>query len=88
MTSPQKSPRRLPIGCSDAPPARACGRRSHHTRRYVTSLILLARAFDAQALDRLRQRARQPGKTGTMMGLVELTSTLIQPPPERLPLPR
>lgn len=87
MNSPLKSPRRLPSGGRDVPPARACGRRSHHTRRYVTSLILLARAFDAQALDRLRQRARQTSTTGTM-GLVELTSTLIQPLPERLPLPR
>lgn len=87
MTSPIKSPRRLPSGGRDVPPARACGRRSRHTRRYVTSLILLARAFDNQALDRLRHRARQSNKAG-VMGLVELTTTLIQPPPERCPLPR
>lgn len=87
MTTPLHSPHRLTSGSRDFPPARACGKRSHHTRRYVTSLITLARAFDTQALDRLRHRARQPGQPG-VMGLTDLTAMLLQSPPERRALLR
>ncbi|NYG34707.1 hypothetical protein HZU83_10855 [Sphaerotilus montanus] len=75
-------PLRPQPGCDrvrrEASPARACGRRSRHTRRYVTSLIHLARAMDIQALDRLRLRARQSG-SGGVLGLNTLTETLILP---------
>lgn len=75
-------PLRPQPGCArfsrEASPARACGRRSRHTRRYVTSLIHLARAMDTQALDRLRLRARQSGGGG-VLGLNALTETLILP---------
>lgn len=62
----------------DRPPARACGRRLHHTRRYVASLILLAQVMDTQALERLRHRARQGHHAG-VLGLGALADTLVMP---------
>jgi hypothetical protein len=76
MTSLALLPHRLTgTGCS-RPPARACGRRLRHTRRYVTSLISLTRITDTQALDRLRQRVRQSSHVG-VLGLTALADTLV-----------
>ena len=60
-------------------PARACGRRSHHTRRYVATLIHCARAMDANALARLQMHARRHGN-GKALGLDALAQTLSVPP--------
>ncbi|MEX8494919.1 hypothetical protein [Sphaerotilus sp.] len=77
-----KPPRPTPPACArtgrEALPARACGRRSRHTRRYVTSLIHLARAMDIHALERLRLRALRSDSRG-VLGLNALTETLILP---------
>jgi hypothetical protein len=84
MNSPLASPHRHPCDPAsagrEASPARACGRRNRHTRRYVTSLIHLARRMDIHAIERLQQRARQSG--GAVLGLNALTETLIVPAPE------
>ena len=62
----------------DASPARACGRRSRHTRRYVTTLIHLARAMDVGAMDRLQTHARRHAR-GEALGLGALAQTLMAP---------
>jgi hypothetical protein len=61
-------------------PARACGRRSHHTRRYVATLIHLARTIDASALERLQMHARRQAH-GKALGLDALAQTLSVPKP-------
>ncbi|WP_310460872.1 hypothetical protein [Sphaerotilus sp.] len=81
MNSPLSSPHRYAGSGHEASPARACGRRLLHTRRYVTSLIHLAKTMDIHAIKRLRQRARQSGR-GAVLGLTALTETLILPTPE------
>lgn len=62
----------------DALPARACGRRAHHTRRYVTALIHIARWTDTDALERLRRSARQQAG-GELLGLNALAEALAAP---------
>jgi hypothetical protein len=57
-------------------PARACGRRAHHTRRYVASLIGAAHAMDTHALDRLQLHARKHAH-GATLGLNALARTLV-----------
>lgn len=59
-------------------PARACGRRARHTRRYVATLIHLANAMDHNALDRLQNHARKHPR-GTTLGLNALAQTLTAP---------
>ncbi|MEY2874335.1 MAG: hypothetical protein RLZZ373_1706 [Pseudomonadota bacterium] len=81
MNSALSSPHRFASSGREASPARACGRRSLHTRRYVTSLIHLARTMDIHAIERLRQRARRSGR-GAVLGLNALTETLVLPTPE------
>jgi hypothetical protein len=78
MTSVALSLARPASTSRDRPAAKACGRRLHHTRRYVASLIALARATDAQAISRLRQRAIQGDHHG-VLGLTVLADTLILP---------
>ena len=78
LTSSPSSSTAAPHHC----PARACGRRSRHTRRYVSTLISLARAMDIGALDRLQTHARQLAH-GESLGLGALTQTLMLPPGRR-----
>lgn len=59
----------------EAAPARACGRRAHHTRRYVASLIGAAHAMDTHALERLQLYARKHAH-GSPLGLNALAQTL------------
>jgi hypothetical protein len=63
-------------------PARACGRRAHHTRRYVTTLIHMAWMTDASALPRLQLRARKHAH-GSALGLIALARTLTSPAQRR-----
>ena len=63
-------------------PARACGRRARHTRRYVTTLIHLARAMDTSALDRLQTYARRHAR-GESLGLGALAQRLCTTPSPR-----
>lgn len=58
-------------------PARACGRRPRQTRRYVTTLIHLARSMDIGAMERLQLHARRHAH-GETLGLNALTHTLIE----------
>lgn len=76
MISPALTSSRLTGTGRDHPPARACGRRLHHTRRYVTSLIMLARITDTHALERLRQQSRL-GSHAQVLGLAKLADTLL-----------
>ncbi|WP_338414379.1 hypothetical protein [uncultured Sphaerotilus sp.] len=87
MNLPTTSPQTCVRTGRDASPARACGRRSRHTRRYVTSLIHLACAMDSRARDRLRLHARK-SVSGGLLGLNALAETLILPIPDDRQPPR